>query len=290
MNFLDRFAAEVAQTDALPERLALLIAGAAFPELAPDEHLRTLDRMAELVGRRLEGVSPGYERAVTLLETFRVELGFTGSTAQYYSVDNSYLNLVLTRRTGLPIMLCLVCVAIGRRLHIQIDGLGFPGHFLARYRDEEGEWLLDPFYGHVIGVDGAATYLSQLFGQGMALAEEMFQPFSPAAWAQRILNNLRTAYLRDESFDMGIRILDYLLLLRPNAPALWRERGLLHHYTLNWEAAVHDFRRYFFLCSQHALVWGSDAAKNTILSMISDHDRQLYAIYQKLQELMSKTN
>lgn len=59
-------------------------------------------------------------------------------------------------------MLSLICMAIGRRLrdrgiNLQIDGVGLPIHFMARYEDEASAWLLDPFHGEVLTEDDAAS-------------------------------------------------------------------------------------------------------------------------------------
>ena len=43
------------------------------------------------------------------------ELGFHGNVQDYYDPRNSFLNDVLDRRTGIPITLSTVYIAVGRR-------------------------------------------------------------------------------------------------------------------------------------------------------------------------------
>ena len=38
-----------------------------------------------------------------------------------------------------------------------------------------------------------------------------------------------------------------MIILAPEDDSLWKERGLLHYYTENWQDAARDLRRYFFM-------------------------------------------
>ena len=85
----------------------------------------------------------GRARAEDFLHLFNRGLGFRGNRDDYYDPANSFLNVVLERRVGLPITLSLLCVALGQRVGIDIVGMGFPGHFMACYRDDRGAWLFN---------------------------------------------------------------------------------------------------------------------------------------------------
>jgi len=77
--------------------------------------------------------------------------GFHGNNDDYYTDKNSYISDVLERRTGLPIALSVVYVALARRMHLKAEGVGMPGHFIARIRvktaPQEQYILVDPFFG-----------------------------------------------------------------------------------------------------------------------------------------------
>jgi regulator of sirC expression with transglutaminase-like and TPR domain len=55
------------------------------------------------------------------------------------------LDLVLERRTGLPILLSVVYVEAARRAGIALAGVGLPGHFVVGHFGAEPPILLDPF-------------------------------------------------------------------------------------------------------------------------------------------------
>jgi hypothetical protein len=57
-----------------------------------------------------------------------------------------------------------------------------------------------------------------------------------------------------------------------------------------WEQALHDLRRYFFLRGQYALLWGAKAARAELLPVLSAQDRQLYALLQRLSEILARIN
>nr|HMN31369.1 transglutaminase-like domain-containing protein [Caldilineaceae bacterium] len=237
-NFVDQFAQELQRPTPRLERLALAIAGLGSPELDAPGCLRQLDELAELMRVELVGVPAGRPRAERFLAVLTQDFGFTGNQDDYYDPSNSYLNEVLRKRVGLPIMLSLICIALGERLELDVVGGGFPGHFMARYQDALGAWLLDPFHGAVVEPAEADHYLSQLFQRQILLTAEMHRAVSTSALAQRILNNLRNVFLSRGDYSMAASVLDFMLVLAPLDSSLWQERGLLHYYAQQWEYAA----------------------------------------------------
>lgn len=290
MNFLERFRRELAQREPKAEYLALAIAGMAYPELDIEEQAAQIDALAAVVRRALHDLPPGYERAARFIDVLHYDLGFTGNREHYYDPDNSYLNVVLRRRIGLPIMLSLLCMVIGRRLQLDVSGLGFPGHFMVRYQDGAGAWLLDPFHHQVMALDAASNYLSGLFEQPVTLSSTMFEPVTVTTLAQRILNNLRNVYLSEKNFTMTLHVLDYLLLLTPAEAALWQEKGVLHYYADEWEAASYHLRRYFFLSGQYMLAYGQEKNVDLVNATLSAYDRQLLEVFQQIEEMRRRIN
>ena len=287
---LDEFAQELQRPIPEPERLALAIAHIAYPQLETEYYLHELDQLAKIMEKRLAVNEESKHQAHRFLRIFCQELGFTGDREHYYHPDNSYLNVVLERRRGLPITLCLICVAIARRIHLPIEGIGFPGHFMARFQDEQGSWLLDPFHGEVIAPDEAAAYLGRIFGIQPTLSAENYRAITPEAWAQRILFNLRNTYLGNRDTLMTIQVLNYLLVLMPRHPALWRERGLLHHQNQIWLDAIYDLRRSYLLFGQYSLVLGNDEQRNALIASLGAEEKRVVQVYQQAIQQIIKLN
>ena len=60
------------------------------------------------------------------------------------------LDLVLEHRRGLPILLSVVWIEVGRRVGIPIRGVGLPGHYVAGWFGDGEPILIDPFKGGIL--------------------------------------------------------------------------------------------------------------------------------------------
>ncbi|MGI9117082.1 MAG: transglutaminase family protein [Gaiellales bacterium] len=144
---MDRFA-QLARTDAPTlDLLALAIAGA-LRDVDEEAALAELDRLAGEVVRQGAG-SSGAEQVEALQAVLGRREGFVGDVAEYDHPDNSMLDLVLARRRGLPILLSVVWIEVGRRVGIPIRGVGLPGHYVAGWFGDGAPILIDPFKGGV---------------------------------------------------------------------------------------------------------------------------------------------
>jgi regulator of sirC expression with transglutaminase-like and TPR domain len=299
-NFVRQFSQELQRPAPAPERLALAIAGMAHPDLEMDASLRLLDNMAAQMALALDDVPPGRRRAEHFMHVFTHDLGFCGNRENYYEPANSFLNLVLHERTGLPIMLSLVCLVIAQRIDADVVGVGFPGHFMARYTDAQGSWLLDPFNDEVVECADAESYLSRVFQHPRPeavplrstarLPAEAHAPVSPAALAQRILNNLRNVYLSRSDYRMAACVADYLLVLAPHDAALWQERGLLHFYSEQWDKAIFDLKRYFFFKGQLMLALSHEHNAKMATATLEQQEQQLLEIFYQIEETRRRIN
>ncbi|MBK6315402.1 MAG: transglutaminase family protein [Blastocatellia bacterium] len=106
----------------------LRIALTEYPRLEKDRWLSEIDRLAERARARASGDDDS--ALVDALDAaLFVEAGFHGNSALYYDPRNSFLNDVLERRTGIPITLSIVYIETGRRLGLDLFGIGLPGTF-----------------------------------------------------------------------------------------------------------------------------------------------------------------
>jgi len=292
MDFLRCFYHELQQNDPAPERLALYIAGMAYPTLDVEEEMARLDAITAIVNRALFSIDVGYERSMRFLDVLYYDLGFVGNRDNYYEPNNSFFNNVLQQRTGLPIMLSLLYMVIGKRLNLDVEGMGFPGHFMVRIRDGNGSWLLDPFNGKLVVAEEINGYLSDLFGQPVTLPKASFTPVAPVELARRILNNLRNVYLGQHAFAKVLQVTDYLLVIDPQDRDTWRERGLLHYQEDHWEAASYSLRRYFYLSGQLMVAHGLVEPDLTepVPPTLPPDDDQVLEIFFQIEEMRKRIN
>jgi regulator of sirC expression with transglutaminase-like and TPR domain len=147
--------------------------------------------------------------------------GFRGDDAQYDDPANSCLDLVLQRRLGIPITLTVVLMEVGRRIGVEIVGIGMPGHFLARDVDDE-EGICDPFHGgRMLSTRECAALFHRLHGADRRFDAAMLAPIPPTRLLSRMLTNLEHGPLARDRVRLG-RLLDLHVLL----PGLEANEGL----------------------------------------------------------------
>ncbi len=162
----------------------------------PGENLRwcseTLDELSRELDSKLDTRYEPADILSTLATFFAVDKGFRGEIEDYYNPENSYINRVLEKRTGLPITLCSIYLLVARRLNIPLSGVGMPGHFLLKYDVGENEIFLDPFRGGKLLSRKDCREFLELTGLGFR--DEYLQTVNNQEILERIIRNLMLAY------------------------------------------------------------------------------------------------
>lgn len=205
---------------------------------------RLLDLIADDVARQAgERPAPG-ELAQAIDHELFVVRGFRGNADNYTDPENSYLDCVLTRRTGLPIALSLVYMEIAQRVGLRCDGIGYPGHFFVRCGDPEQPIYVDPFN------QGVRLDREELLARlrnvplGGAQPESFLAGVTRRQILQRMLTNLHAIFRDRRDLECWIATVDLLLVLEPWNAALVGERGMLHYRLGRPDAALTDLERY----------------------------------------------
>jgi regulator of sirC expression with transglutaminase-like and TPR domain len=223
--------------------VAILLAREANPNL--DEHAlhRALDGLgAETLIRRGLRSTPERDGRI-LAELLFEELGFAGERDDYYNPDNSYLDKVMRRRRGIPISLSVLTMAIGERAGMDVEGVGFPGHFLVRVGGPDGVYQ-DPFNGGtLLDGNGLSRLAAEFLGAEMALHPSYLDPVDTHTITIRMLANLKNAHRRRGDYARAMLACDHLVELT-QAPEHRRDRGLLAHALRTYGAASEDLAAY----------------------------------------------
>jgi regulator of sirC expression with transglutaminase-like and TPR domain len=253
----ERFAELIAAPDEAValDRVALAIAAGEYEQLDTDSYLRRLDAMATDLRRRLSPEEP-LERLVAELNAYLYgEQGFHGNAADYYDPRNSYFNDVLERRTGIPITLSLLYIELGRRVGLTVEGVGLPGHFIARCQHAGSQVLVDPFNGGaLLSVDDCANLIRRSYGDSLHFSTELLRPTSKRDIVIRMLGNLKGCYLRRGDFRRAARSVEWSLLADPRRFDDRRELGLLHLRAGDFRAAAADLEAYLAASPSDALI------------------------------------
>jgi regulator of sirC expression with transglutaminase-like and TPR domain len=200
---LGRRCENFAENDDL-EAFCWLLARAMIPGTEVDEWRGLLDQWAGQVAHYRAPTDTAEDRVRVLAHFLGGQLGFHGNTEDYYNPDNTLLPRVMTARLGIPITLTLLYMLVGRRCGLRVEGINFPGHFLARH---DGV-LFDPFErGRIIGIPECKQILAR---QKLELLPNHLETASPIAIARRILANLLYVYQSEEDVDAASRVTAWL--------------------------------------------------------------------------------
>ena len=201
------------------EHLALLLAEPEHPGLDVQGYLNKLNVMGELARIKLKGCrgqAPA-DRIVPILRLLYGELGFRGNVTNFYDPQNSFLNHVIDRRTGNPLSLAVVLLAVCRRAAVPAHGVSFPGHFLVRAVKASGEIAtIDPIDGKTLTPSVLHSLYESATGDPGEIDEQYLRPATHRQILLRMLTNLRAIYeLRGDQERLRF-VLERIALLSPS--------------------------------------------------------------------------
>ena len=241
---------------------ALLIASEEYPDLNIAQYMAKLDTLAQQVLGVL-GLSATQAQAEIaaqippeqILEAMNLVLfeqeHFHGNTADYYNPRNSFLNDILDQHTGIPITLSLLYMEVGKRLGMQIDGIGLPWHFVVRYRLPSGIIYIDTFgRGRLLTEQDCRDLVQRNIKGKVKFNPDWLEPVSNKQLLQRLLGNLKHIYITQGDYVRALSISDRILILAPHSAIERRDRGALHLHFKNYARALRDLKAYVELAPQ----------------------------------------
>ncbi|KAI8814560.1 Transglutaminase-like superfamily-domain-containing protein [Cladochytrium replicatum] len=164
-----------------------------------------LHELAEKFSRTEDLPESGTKFRIKALCEYMFRKNGYGPPMTYYSVANSQIDRVLQDKEGLPLMLSLVLHAVGRRVGLQIDIIGFPGHVLSSFIDEDGKrWYIDTFNPDSFQSErDCQQSLHNLRHVGFANNLSILQPLSDRGVYIRCANNLVLASTSGSALHAG---------------------------------------------------------------------------------------
>jgi regulator of sirC expression with transglutaminase-like and TPR domain len=176
-----------------------------YPDLNIREIKTALKRMADRVKSQLNPHDSVRSQLTTLNTVLFDDYHFRGDNDDYYSPNNSFLNKVIERKKGNPILLSVIYIELAKQLNINIVGVNLPRHFVVALKDDESgnfQYFLSPFNnGSLLMRADIEDYLKKI---NLPVEPKYYEECSNVAIVLRILLNLINSYTKTrekESLD-----------------------------------------------------------------------------------------
>ena len=232
INVVD-FVVSSNDTDRLVEYALHLSRILAYPDLDVSSKLNELDSMGEELKQSIKKLLP--LRPTQLIEKINNYLfkdkGFKANIQDYYNPMNSYLNIVLQHKSGIPITLSIIYMRIAHALNFKLFPVNFPAHFLVKHilEDDNGEIIIDPFNGGRIMDDYALKeLLDQSYPrQNVPLTRAFVEKATPTQVLIRMLNNVKGSYYDAQDIDKAEIANEMIIALDQYNPDAIRDKGMI---------------------------------------------------------------
>ena len=222
-------------TDRLAEYALHLARILAYPSLDISGLLSSIETMGQEVALMLKKSGNMPPRPTQIIEKindllFNVQK-FKANTDDYYNPLNSYLNIVIERKRGIPITLCILYMRVARSVSFKMYPVNFPGHFLIKHilEDNSGEIIVDPFNGGRIMDDySLKALIEQAYPQqNIPLTHALVEKATAAQVLIRMLNNLKGSYYEAQDIDRYNIANEMVLAIDPYNPDAIRDKGIV---------------------------------------------------------------
>ena len=222
-------------TDRLAEYALHLSRILAYPSLDVSALLSSIDAMGQEVVRVLKkrgNIPPRPTQVIEKINDYLFNVQkFKPNTDDYYNPLNSYLSIVVERKIGIPITLCILYMRVARSVNFKMYPVNFPGHFLIKHilEDNSGEIIVDPFNGGRIMDDySLKALIDQAYPQqNIPLTHALVEKATAAQVVIRILNNLKGSYYEIQDMDRYNIANEMVLAIDQYNPDAVRDKGIV---------------------------------------------------------------
>ena len=219
---------------------ALLLAKIDERDLQVGAYLEQVDKMAAEIETAL-AKSDEVSKLQAMNDFLFRQNGYHGSRFEYYHRANSYLNRVIDDREGIPISLSVLYMELGRRLGLNIVGIGLPGHFVVKKVNRQGEEQFIDVFDNATPLSRADVEQIVAHHAGRPLRETDLKETTKKDILRRMLHNLGSLAKGDHDSERLLHYVEAMMAVFPEDGALRYDRGVLRTLTGRNAAAAVDF-------------------------------------------------
>ena len=159
------------------------------------------------------------------------EKEFRANLQDYFNPLNSYVNIVLEQKSGIPITMSIIYMRVAHLLKFRLYAVNFPAHFLVKHilEGDSSEIIIDPFNGGRIMDDYTMKELLDQFypGQNIPLTRAFVQKATSAQVIIRMLNNLKGSYYESQDIDKAEIANEMIIAIESHNPDAVRDKGMI---------------------------------------------------------------
>lgn len=205
----------------------------AYPELNIESTLQQIDDLGKELSQKIR--DPNRLRPTQLIEEINDflfnKVKFKPNAHDYYNPANNYLNIVLERRTGIPITLSIIYMRIASVLDFTLFPVNFPAHFLVKYvlDDQSAEIVIDPFnMGRIMDDYSLKELLERSYPrQNMALTRALLSNATASQVIVRLLNNLKNSFYESDELERAELANEMIISIDETNPFSIRDKGMI---------------------------------------------------------------
>jgi len=219
-----------------------------YPDLNISDYVQKLHIMGKDLKNSLSEIkNPTY--LVSILNEYMFDvIGFSGNSDDYYNPKNNFLNVILDKKSGIPITLSIIYVELARHIGLDLHPVGFPSHFLVKYSEE---LIVDPYNrGRLLSIDDLRGILDRNYGGSVEFSPEFLDEIEPEKILLRITRNLKNSYTQSFNYTMAMHCINMILGIDPESPEDVRDKGILESRLLNYDLALRSLNRYLELAPE----------------------------------------
>lgn len=120
---------------------AIIVAKYQYPDIDEELIHKTINQLKQDTWLELNENLTALEQVNVLNRIFFEIHGFHGNTKNINSPKNSFINNVIESKSGNPITLGIVYLAVCKLLHIPVYGVNVPAHFVLAYSEKPNDIL-----------------------------------------------------------------------------------------------------------------------------------------------------
>jgi len=225
-----------------------------YPDLKVSDYMNMMNEMGKELKSQIKNAKSMRPTHIIekLNEFFFDDKKFQPNTSDYYNPINNYLNIVLEKRTGIPITLSLIYIHLASYMDFKLHPVNFPSHFLVKYvldEDTDESIVIDTFNkGRIMDDHILQDLLNKAYPRStISLSNNLMKKTNSSQILIRVLNNLKNGYMEVDDLNKIMKINEMILSLDSSSSGALRDKGIILYRYKKYQQALEILYNYIDL-------------------------------------------